>query len=102
RTWLAAPVVSGIAAGLLALNPALTPDRVKGALMLGAQALPRARSFSAGVGEVSAPGSASIRFAPNPILALDHFLVPDPFGQGVVFDDQAWKQAVAESPAWNS
>ena len=101
-TSLSAPIVAGIAADLLALNPSLTPDRVKGALMLGAQALPRARSFSAGVGEVSAPGSASIRFAPNPNLALDQFLVPDPSGDGLVFDDQAWKQAVADQPAWDS
>jgi len=101
-TSLSAPIVAGIAADLLALNPNLTPDRVKGALMLGAQALPRARSFSAGVGEVSAPAAAGIRFAPNPNLGLDRFLIPDPSGNGLVFDDQAWKQAVTESPAWDS
>ena len=68
-TSLSAPIVSGIAADLLALDPSLTPDRVKGALMLGAQPLPRARSFSGGVGEVYAPGSASIHDARTRISA---------------------------------
>ncbi len=47
-TSLSAPIVSGIAADLLALDPSLTPDRVKGALMLGARPSPgRARSLTA-------------------------------------------------------
>ena len=37
-TSFAAPVVSGAAAYLLALHPDWTPDQVKGALMLAAQA----------------------------------------------------------------
>ena len=101
-TSLSAPIVSGIAADLLALDPSLTPDRVKGALMLGAQALPRARSFSAGVGEVYAPASASIHNAPNPNLGLDQFLIPDPSGDGVIFDDVSWRDVATNSPSWDS
>ena len=101
-TSLSAPIVSGIAADLLALNPSLTADRVKGALMLGAQALPRARSFSAGVGEVNAPGAASIHNPPNPNLGLDQFLIPDPSGDGVIFDDVSWRDVATSSPSWDS
>ncbi|MGZ4258582.1 MAG: S8 family serine peptidase [Gaiellaceae bacterium] len=101
-TSLSAPIVSGIVADLLALNPSLTPDRVKGALMLGAQMLPRTRSFSGGVGEVFAPAAAAIQSPPNPNLALDQFLIPDPSGDGVVFDDVSWRDVATSSPSWDS
>jgi len=101
-TSLSAPIVSGIASDLLALKPSLTPDQVKGALMLGAQALPKVRSFAGGVGEVYAPDAASINRPPNPNRALDTFLVPDPSGDGVVFDDGAWLAAASASRSWNT
>jgi len=101
-TSLAAPIVSGIAADLLALNPKLSPDCVKGALMLGARSLRRVHSLAAGVGEVYAPGAAAAKRPPNPNLALDSFLVADPSGPGLVFDDEAWLEAAQASPVWDA
>ena len=86
-TSLSAPIVSGIVADLLALHPSLAPDRVKGALMLRAQMLPKTHSFSGGVGEVFAPDAAAIQSPPNPNRGLDQFLIPDPSGDGMVFDE---------------
>jgi subtilisin family serine protease len=101
-TSLSAPIVAGVAADLLALNPRLSPDCVKGALMLGARDLWKVRSLAAGVGEVYAPDAASARKPPNPNLALDTFLVADPSGPSLVFDDEAWLEAVKSSPSWDA
>jgi serine protease AprX len=103
-TSLSTPIVSGIADDLLALNPSLTPDRVKGALMLGAQPLRKVRSLAAGVGEVNAPlaDNAALGFAPNPNRALDMFLATDPQTGATYFDDAAWKAAILSSPLWDS
>jgi len=101
-TSLSAPIVAGVAADLLALNPRLSPDCVKGALMLGARDLWKVRSLAAGVGEVYAPDAATARKPPNPNLALDSFMVADPSGPGLVFDDEAWLEAVKSSPSWDA
>ena len=53
-TSLAAPVVAGMAAYLLATHPTWTPDQVKGALMLTAKPAGRAAQWSLGVGEAMA------------------------------------------------
>jgi hypothetical protein len=83
---LSAPIVSGIAADLLMLRPNLTPDQVKGALMVAAQPVRHAAFHSAGVGEVFAPGALALDSPPNPNRALNAFLDPDG-GDGPVFDD---------------
>jgi serine protease AprX len=101
-TSLSAPIVSGIAADLLALHPNLAPDQVKGALMLGALPLPKVRTAAAGVGEVYLPAAAGIALPPNPNRALDNFLIPDPNGPGVIFDDVSWRDAAKASNAWNT
>ncbi len=101
-TSLSAPIVAGVAADLLALNPRLSPDCVKGALMLGARDLWKVRSLAAGVGEVYAPDAADAHRPPNPNLALDSFLVADPSEPGLVFDDEAWLAAVKASPTWDT
>jgi serine protease AprX len=100
-TSLSAPIVSGIVSDLLALRPTLTPDQVKGALMLSAQTLRKVRGFAAGVGEVSGPAAVAARMLPNPNRGLDRFLVPDPSGDGLVFDDVSWLAAAKASRAWN-
>jgi len=100
-TSLSAPIVSGIAAALLTLNPTLSPDQVKGALMLKARALRKVRNFAAGVGEVSAPAAVGVAVPPNPNRGLDRFLVADPTGDGVIFDDAAWLAAARTSRTWN-
>jgi serine protease AprX len=100
-TSLSAPIVSGIADDLLALHPTFTPDQIKGALMLGAMPLPKVRTAAAGVGEVYLPTAATIACPPIPNRGLDRFLVPDPVGSGVVFDDDAWLAAAKSSSSWN-
>jgi len=101
-TSLSAPIVSGIAAALLTLNPTLSPDQVKGALMLKARALRKVTNRAAGVGEAYAPGAASVQSPPNPNRALDAFLVPDPEDDGVVFDDVSWLDAAKGSLSWDA
>jgi serine protease AprX len=102
-TSLSAPIVAGIVADLIALNPSLSPDQVKGALMLGAQSLPRVRGFAGGVGEVNAAAAASIQRPPNPNRALDQFLIPDPSGDGSqVFDDVSWRDVALSTPSWDT
>jgi serine protease AprX len=101
-TSLSAPVVAGIAADLLALRPSLTPDQVKGALMHEASALRKVRTLAAGVGEVNAPAAAALAFPPNPNRALNRFLVDDPAGDGMVFDDVSWLDAAKASAAWDA
>jgi serine protease AprX len=101
-TSLSAPIVSGIAADVLALHPNFTPDQAKGALMLGALPLRKVRTAAAGVGEAFLPAAAAIAFPPNPNRALDRFLVPDPLAPGLIFDDVAWRGAAKSSSGWNA
>jgi serine protease AprX len=101
-TSLSAPIVSGIAADLLTLRPALSPDHVKGALMLKARALRKVQTLAGGVGEVYAPASAAVLSPPNPNRALDGFLVPDASGDGMIFDDVSWLDAAKASRTWDA
>jgi serine protease AprX len=102
-TSLAAPVVAGSAANLLAAHPGWTPDQVKGALMLSAEPLPRAPFRSVGVGGVNAARAAAVVDPPNPNLALNDFLVADPAGGPTrVFDAASWTTAVEKDAAWGS
>jgi len=100
-TSLSAPIVAGMAADLIALDPTMTPDEVKGALMLKARSLRKVNTLAAGVGEAYAPGAANVTTAPNPNLALNAFLVPES-GGGMVFDDVSWLDAAKASAAWDS
>ncbi len=97
-TSFSAPVVSGIAARLLALHPTWTPDEVKGALM--ATATPLAGGMATGVGEVNASAAAASTTPPNPNAPLAPFVATGPDG-APVFDGAAW-QAAAADPAWAS
>jgi serine protease AprX len=99
-TSLSAPIVSGIAADLLMLRPNLTPDQVKGALMVAARPVRHATFHSAGVGEVFAPGALGSDSPPNPNRALNAFVDPDG-GDGPAFDEAAWLAAAQASPAWD-
>jgi len=101
-TSLSAPIIAGIAADLLALHPTLTPDQVKGALMHEARSLRRVRTLAAGVGEAYAPAAATLAFPPNPNLALNRFLIKDPAGDGMIFDDVSWLDAAKASPTWDA
>jgi serine protease AprX len=98
-TSLSAPIVSGIAADLLTLRPNLTPDQVKGALMVAARPVRHAAGWSAGVGEVYAPAALAVVSPPNPNLALDAFVDESPGGPA--FDDATWLEAAKASTAWD-
>jgi serine protease AprX len=102
-TSFAAPIVSGAAAALLGAHPDWTPDQVKGALMLGASALPKATQWSAGVGELNLKTSLNLKTdPPNPNLALNGYLVSDPRGDALpVFDREGWLAAVSNA-SWTN
>ncbi len=102
-TSFAAPVVAGAAADLPALYPKWTPDQVKGALMASATALPSAQPGSVGLGEIKLDAAALVSSPPNPNLALDHFLSPDPLGSSTpVFDAASWAEAALGDTAWDA
>jgi serine protease AprX len=102
-TSFAAPVVAGAAAQILARHPGWTPDQVKGALMKAARYVPEAPPGSAGVGEINAYKAAGLNRAPNPNLALNAFVVPDPAGGSTpVFDAVSWSDAAGSSHVWDA
>ena len=102
-TSFAAPVVAGTAAVLLALHPEWTPDQVKGALMLTAKPTPSAAPLSTGVGEVDASRALKTTNPPNPNLALNRFLIPDPTGSPTpVFDAASWGSAARSDASWGA
>ena len=102
-TSFASPIIAGAAAQILARHPTWTPDQVKGALMQRARYIPEAPKGSAGVGELNAQRSADVNHAPNPNLALDRFLIPDPAGgRTAVFDAVSWTDAAKASASWDS
>jgi serine protease AprX len=109
-TSLAAPVVAGAAAYLLALHPKWKPDQVKGALMLSADPEPSATPGSAGVGLVNLAVAGQVNGPPNPNLALDKFVHPQAPGQSPappgppipVFDAAAWQATALKNPNWDA
>jgi len=73
-TSFAAPVVSGVAATLLAKNPGWTPDQVKGALMQTASVPTGYDSKGAlGVGVVNGHAALNAPGTANPNLGLNQF-----------------------------
>jgi len=100
-TSFAAPLVAGVAAYMLAINPTWTPDQVKGALMLTAKNLPNAAPLSLGVGEMDAPAATSVVNPPNPNLALNAFKRTDSTGGTTpVFDAASWANASWANASW--
>jgi serine protease AprX len=59
-TSMAAPVVSGVAALVLAQNPALSPNQVKYVLKATARPLPNAAASAQGAGQVDALGAVQL------------------------------------------
>jgi serine protease AprX len=99
-TSFAAPVVSGLAAQILARHPDWTPDQVKGALMVTAHDAPLATPMSLGIGVVDAI-AASATNPPNPNEGLDAFVTTDANGEPI-FDPEAWSAAVAADASWTN
>jgi len=103
-TSFASPIVAGAAAQVLARHPSWTPDMVKGALMARARYVPEeGLTGAAGVGEVNASRSAAMSKAPNPNLALNRFVVPDPLGRTApVFNAVSWTDAAKANASWDT
>jgi serine protease AprX len=100
-TSFAAPQVAGAAALILARHPDWTPDQVKGALMVSAQATPAAAAGSLGVGELDVAAARAASSPPNPNAGLDQYVSTAGDGSPV-FDSAAWESAAASNAAWNS
>jgi serine protease AprX len=102
-TSFAAPVVAGAAQQILVRHPSWTPDQIKGALLSTAKKAPNATPTSLGAGELYAGKAASVTSPPNPNLALEKFLVPDPNGGSTaVFGWATWEDAVKKSTVWDA
>ena len=99
-TSFSAPMVAGAAAMLLAQHPGWTPDQVKGALLVSANATPAAAPRSLGVGELDIADARAVTTPPNPNAGLDQFLTTGADGT-VAFDNSAWQTAALNDPTWN-
>jgi subtilisin family serine protease len=100
---MAAPLVAGVAADLLALHPSWTPDQVKGALMLTAAPAGAAAPLALGVGEIDAAAALAVSDPPDPNAALEQFVVPDPAGGGEpVFDAASWGTTAQADASWGT
>jgi len=103
-TSFASPIVAGAAAQILARRPSLTPDQVKGALMLTARHVGDADPGQAGVGEINAERAATIGYIPNPNAALNRYLIRTSSGSGetTTFDAASWESAARANVSWDS
>jgi serine protease AprX len=105
-TSFAAPIVAGAAAQILARKPHLTPDQVKGALMLTARHVGDAAPGQAGVGEINAERAANTNYYPNPNASLNRYLLRTSSGSGssniVGFDAASWQSAAQSNVSWDS
>ena len=102
-TSFATPVLTGIAAQILARNPGMTPDQVKGALLRRARPVPRAENNSCGVGQVNAVRAVlNATSASNPNKALNRFLTVDGATGLTVFDAVSWSDAIRADVSWDA
>ena len=100
-TSFSAPVVSGVAAQLLARHPDWSPDQVKGALMVTAQGLAGADALSTGLGEIDAAAAAALTSPPTANENLYAFVRRAPDGS-TYFDAAAWHAHVEADASWTS
>jgi len=102
-TSFAAPVISGIAASLLAKNPSWTPDQVKGAIMEGAAAPSGYGSNGAlGVGVADASKSLELSGSANPNAGLNQFVRLNGWTGRNEFDAGRWYSEASSNASWNS
>jgi serine protease AprX len=92
-TSFSAPMAAGAAAQILARQPGLSPDQVKGALMVSARNLPT-ENPGAGVGEIDIAAAAKIASPPNPNENLYAFVADGSF------DAEAWAAHVRSQANW--
>jgi len=102
-TSFSAPVVSGIAATILAKSPGWTPDQVKGAIMQTASVPWGYNSQGAlGVGVVKAGSALNAAGTANPNLGLNQFRYFDGWTGRYAFDASEWRSYAAANASWNS
>jgi subtilisin family serine protease len=101
-TSFAAPLVSGAAALLLAADPELTPDEVKGALMVSARPLKKSVGLAGGVGEIDVQRALEVDDPPNPNAGLNRFLTRSRGTAAPVFDALSWRRYARSNASWNS
>ncbi len=102
-TSFAAPVVSGIAATLLAKNPSWTPDQVKGAIMQTVSVPNGYGSNGAlGIGVVNGNAALNAPGTANPNAGLNQFRYLDATTGLYAFNAGAWRTAATASASWNS
>ena len=102
-TSFAAPAAAAAAAQILARHPNFTPDQVKGALMLTARKMPQESNGSGGAGQMNADAAAALAAPPNPNVALEKYLRPDPAGGSTpMFDAVAWSDAAHADVSWDA
>ncbi|MBM3679185.1 MAG: hypothetical protein FJW96_15130, partial [Actinobacteria bacterium] len=102
-TSFAAPVVSGIAASILAKNPSWTPDQVKGAIMQTAT-VPTGYTVGGalGVGVVNANAAVNASGTANPHLGLNSFTYWNGAAGRWEFNAESWRSHAASTPSWNA
>jgi serine protease AprX len=106
-TSFSAPIVSGMAAQILARKPGWTPDQVKGALMMSGRRMPHATLLQQGRGEVNLVRALSLSRPANPNAAIDRFVTSDDGDadgdgyRGPEFDAAAFYAAVRASRTWD-
>jgi serine protease AprX len=101
-TSFAAPVISGIAAQVLARNPSWTPDQVKSAVMRRARPVPGSTQRSCGVGQVNGVQTVLATLdTPNPNKALNRFLKQAVDGS-TVFDAVSWTDVSWSDVSWDA
>jgi serine protease AprX len=101
-TSFAAPIVSGMAAQILARRPSFTPDQVKGALLMSGRRMPDATILEQGRGEVNLVRALAYSSPANPHRALNRFVVSASGGSGKVFDSAAFYAAVTGDAGWDA
>jgi serine protease AprX len=106
-TSFSAPVVSGMAAQILARKPGWTPDQVKGALMMSGRRIPEATLLQQGRGEVNLVRALSVGKPVNPNAGLNRFVRTDAGDAdrdgytGREFDSAAFYAAVTSDRGWD-
>ena len=102
-TSFAAPVVSGIAASLIAEHPSWTPDQIKGAIMETVWVPTGYGSSGAmGVGVVDGSAAANASGLANPNAGLNQFVFFNSATGKNEFDAGEWYSTAASNASWSS
>ena len=101
-TSFSAPVVSGIAASLIANHPTWTPDQIKGAIM-ETVSVPSGYGSNAALGVGVVNGSAAMNASglANPNAGLNQFVSLNSAGRHE-FDAFGWYSTASSNASWNS